>query len=180
MGSGDGRKTPEGLLNHGGFWRDEREWPLARTQYTKYYLRAEGQISTRPSARSDRSTSFQFDPRHPVPSIGGNISSGDGILLQGAWDQRGGPQVWNFPEPLPLSARNDVLVFQTEPLGDDLEVTGEIAVKLWASSSAVDTDFTAKLIDVYPPSPDFPGGFDLNIGDGILRAASASRSARKS
>jgi hypothetical protein len=52
----------------------------------------------------------------------------------------------------------------------DVEVTGEIAVKLWASSSAVDTDFTAKLIDVYPPSPDFPGGFDLNIGDGIVRA----------
>jgi uncharacterized protein len=51
-----------------------------------------------------------------------------------------------------------------------LEVTGEIAVKLWISSSAVDTDFTAKLIDVYPPSPDFPGGFDLNIGDGICRA----------
>ena len=122
----------------------------------------------RPERR--RRTSFQFDPRHPVPTIGGNISSGDGIMLQGAWDQRGGPHVWNFKEPIPLSARNDVLVFQTEPLADDLEVTGEIAVKLWVSSSAVDTDFTAKLIDVYPPSPDFPGGFDLNIGDGILRA----------
>ena len=51
-----------------------------------------------------------------------------------------------------------------------MEVTGELAVEAWASSSAPDTDFTAKLIDVYPPSPDFPGGFDLNIGDGILRA----------
>jgi uncharacterized protein (TIGR03067 family) len=71
--------------------------------------------------------------------------------------------------PIPLSARNDVLVFQTEPLAEDLEVTGELAVELWISSTAVDTDFTAKLIDVYPPSPDFPGGFDLNIGDGILR-----------
>ena len=60
-------------------------------------------------------------------------------------------------------------MFQTEPLPDDLEVTGELAVKLWVSSSAVDTDFTAKLIDVYPPSPDWPGGFDLNIGDGIQR-----------
>ncbi len=225
MGSGDGRKTPDGLLNHGGSWRNEREWPLARTQYAKYYFHARGRIAASPPEKmgtgtlldaavtrstregsepvpisttapekkgtgtsldaavtrstregsepvpiSSAATSFQFDPRHPVPTIGGNISSGDGILLQGAWDQRGGPHVWNFKEPLPLSARNDVLVFQTEPLADDLEVTGEIAVKLWASSTAVDTDFTAKLIDVYPPSPDFPGGFDLNIGDGILRA----------
>jgi putative CocE/NonD family hydrolase len=61
-------------------------------------------------------------------------------------------------------------VFQTEPLSHDVEVTGPIEVKLWISSSAVDTDFTAKLIDVYPPSADYPGGFDLNIGDGIRRA----------
>ena len=116
------------------------------------------------------SRSFRFDPARPVPTIGGNISSGDGILLQGAWDQRGGPHVWNAPEPIPLSARNDILVFQSEPLAENMEVTGEIVVNLWASSSALDTDFTAKLIDVYPASNDFPGGFDLNIGDGILRA----------
>jgi uncharacterized protein len=60
-------------------------------------------------------------------------------------------------------------VFQTEPLAEDVEVTGEISVKLWISSSAVDTDFTAKLLDVYPQSPDYPGGFDLIMGDGILR-----------
>ena len=105
-----------------------------------------------------------------MPTIGGNISSGNDIMLQGAWDQRGGPHVWNWPKPIPLSARNDVVVFQTEPLADDVEVTGEIEVKLWVSSTAADTDFTAKLIDVYPPSADFPGGFDLNIGDGIVRA----------
>ena len=63
-----------------------------------------------------------------------------------------------------------MVVFQTEPLEEDVEVTGEIRVRLWASSSAKDTDFTAKLIDVYPPSPAYPGGFDLNIGDGIMRA----------
>ena len=91
-----------------------------------------------------------------MPTIGGNISSADGIMLQGAWDQRGGPHVWNGQTPIPLSARNDVLVFQTEPLEADVEVTGEIEVKLWASSSALDTDFTAKLIDVYPPNRDFP------------------------
>ncbi|HEV3137549.1 MAG TPA: CocE/NonD family hydrolase, partial [Pirellulales bacterium] len=114
-------------------------------------------------------THFRFDPAKPVPTIGGNISSGDGILLQGAWDQRGGPHVWNSLDPVPLSVRNDILVFQSETLAEDVEVTGEIVVKLWASSSAVDTDFTAKLLDVYPANPDFPGGFDLNIGDGILR-----------
>jgi putative CocE/NonD family hydrolase len=170
MGTGDGRKTPAGLLNHGGFWRNEQEWPLARTRYTNFYLRACGGLATAPPAEAKAATGFQFDPRHPVPTIGGNISSGDLILLQGAWDQRGGKHVWNFQDPLTLSARNDVLVFQSEPLAADLEVTGEIVVKLWASSSAVDTDFTAKLIDVYPPNPDYPGGFDLNIGDGILRA----------
>jgi len=104
-----------------------------------------------------------------VPTIGGNISSGDNILLQGAWNQKGGPHVWNFQHPVPISSRNDVLVFQTEPFEADLEVTGEIEVRLFASSSAVDTDFTAKLLDVYPPSADWPGGFDLNIGDGIVR-----------
>ncbi|MEJ1730966.1 CocE/NonD family hydrolase C-terminal non-catalytic domain-containing protein, partial [Escherichia coli] len=78
--------------------------------------------------------------------------------------------VWNYQEPLPLSARNDVLVFQSEPLSKDIEVTGEISVTLWASSTALDTDFTAKLIDVYPQSADYPAGFDLNINDGIVRA----------
>jgi len=170
MGTGDGRKTADGKLNHGGYWRDEHEWPLARTRYTEFYLHERGRLSaTRPLA-DHSSTSFMFDPRNPVPTIGGNISSGGGILVQGAWDQRGGEHIWNWPYPIPLSARNDVLVFQSEPLESDIEVTGEISVKLWISSTAVDTDFTAKLIDVYPASPDFPGGFDLNIGDGIIRA----------
>lgn len=170
MGTGDGRKTAEGKLRHGGYWRDEQHWPLARTRYTKFYLHPRGRLSAKPPDVEQASTSFMFDPENPVPTIGGNISSGGGIMLQGAWDQRGGKHIWNSPDPIPLSARNDVLVFQTEPLEGDLEVTGEIAVKLWASSSAPDTDFTAKLIDVYPPNPDYPGGFDLNIGDGIVRA----------
>jgi putative CocE/NonD family hydrolase len=170
MGTGNGTKTPDGKLNHGGFWRDEHEWPLARARETGFYLHANGRLSTQQPTAGPSSTSFTYDPRNPVPTIGGNISSGYEILLQGAWDQRGGPHVWNWPVPIPLSARNDILVFQTDPLEKAIEVTGEICVRLWASSSAVDTDFTAKLIDVYPPNPDFPGGFDLNIGDGILRA----------
>ena len=78
--------------------------------------------------------------------------------------------MWNAEQPIPLSARNDVLVFQSDPLAEDVEVTGELVVNLWISSTAPDTDFTAKLVDVYPPSADFAGGFDLNIGDGIARA----------
>jgi putative CocE/NonD family hydrolase len=160
MGTGDGRKDDQGRLQHGGYWRNEQEWPLARAASTRFYFHPQGKLATaEPIARGDldRSTSLTFDPANPVPTIGGNISTGSDILLQGAWDQRGGPHVWNWQKPIPLSARNDVLVFQTE-------------LKLWISSTAVDTDFTAKLIDIYPPSGDFPGGFDLNIGDGIARA----------
>jgi hypothetical protein len=170
MGTGDGRKTADGKLNHGGYWREEREWPLSRAKSTSFYLQAGGKLSQQAPPVRGGSTSFQFDPAKPVPTIGGNISSGGGILLQGAWDQRGGPHVWNAPDPIPLSARNDVLVFQTEPLPRDVEVTGPIQVQLWIASSAVDTDFTAKVIDAYPASADYPGGFDLNIGDGIRRA----------
>jgi putative CocE/NonD family hydrolase len=169
MGTGSGRKTEKGLLDHGGYWRNEQEWPLTRSRPTPYYLQAGGGLSTAAPAAKAGSTSFQFDPRRPVPTIGGCLSSVDGIMLPGAWDQRGGGHVWNSPEPIPLSARNDVLVFQTEPLAADLEVTGELVVKLWISSSAPDTDFTAKLVDVYPSSGDYPGGFDLNITDGIFR-----------
>lgn len=170
MGTGDGSKTTDGQLNHGGYWRNEQEWPLARCKATPYYLHSHGRLEMTPPFEDMASTSLLFDPNNPVPTIGGNISSGNGILLAGAWDQRGGTHIWNMPEPIPLSARDDVLVFQTEPLLENLEVTGEIMVRLWVSSSAVDTDFTAKLIDVYPPSTDFPNGFDLNIVDGIRRA----------
>jgi len=170
MGSGDGSKTKDSKLMHGGEWRNENEWPLARTEYTNYYLHADGGLSTALPKTGEGSIDFRYDPADPVPTIGGNVSSGNDILLQGGWDQRGGEHVWNFQQNLPLSARNDIVVFQSEPLKEDLEVTGEIEVTLYASSSAPDTDFTAKLIDCYPPSSDWPGGFDLNIGDGIVRA----------
>jgi len=170
MGGGDGHKTKEGLLFHGGSWREENEWPLARAQARNFYFQSGGGLSERAPETESSTTRYSFDPKQPVPTIGGNISSGDGLMLQGAWDQRGGPHIWNSLAPVPLSARNDVVVFQTAPLEEDLEVTGEIEVKLWASSSAKDTDFTAKLIDVYPASADWPAGFDLNLGDGIVRA----------
>lgn len=169
MGTGDGKKVDKDKLNHGGYWRDEQEWPLARTKYTKYYLHPQGGLKTSAPESPAGSTSFVFDPKNPVPNVGGNISSGGDLMVMGAWDQRGGPHIWNFTQPIPLSSRNDILVFQSEPLAEDVEVTGEISVKLWISSSAVDTDFTAKLVDVYPQSADYPSGFDLIMGDGILR-----------
>ena len=169
MGGGDGHRTPEGRLFVGGRWRGEKEWPLSRARPTPYYLHAGGGLSTDPPL-SAPPTHYLFDPRHPVPTVGGNLSSSTGLMEAGALDQRCRKDVWLCEDERPLSARNDVLVFQTSVLERDMEVTGRLIVKLWASSSAVDTDFTAKLVDVYPPSADFPAGFDLNVGDSIVRA----------
>lgn len=185
MGGGDAHKTPEGRIFVGGHWRQEHEWPLARTRITPYYLRANALLSPE-KPQNESPTSYQFDPRHPVPTLGGNISShnappsnhnsierpgdSENLMEQGAYDQRCRPQIWTCEDTRPLSARSDVVVFQTEPLDQDLEITGRLIVKLWASSNAPDTDFTAKLIDVYPPNKDFPAGVDLNIGDSIVRA----------
>src|SRR5262249_27607500 len=113
---------------------------------------------------------YNYDPRDPVPTIGGNITSGRPIMVGGAFDQREGSEFFGSKPPYrPLSERSDVLVFQTPPLAEDVEVTGPIQVKLWVSSNCPDTDFTAKLIDVYPPNPDYPDGFAMNLVDGILR-----------
>ncbi len=170
MGGGDAHKTAEGRIFVGGHWRDEHEWPLARTVSTPYYLHADGKLSAEKPSELNSSIRFMFDPKHPVPTIGGNISSEGPLMFRGAADQRCRADFWLCEDNRPLSARNDVLVFQTPPLERNLEVTGRLIVKLWASASAPDTDFTAKLIDVYPPSADFPAGVDLNVGDSIVRA----------
>jgi putative CocE/NonD family hydrolase len=91
-------------------------------------------------------------------------------VKDGAYDQRERPDfVGSRPPYLPLRARPDVVVFQTEPLKEDVQIVGPITVKLFGSSSAVDTDLTVKLVDVIPPSMDFPTGFDLNLTDGVVR-----------
>jgi len=169
MGGGDAHKTPEGRIFVGGHWRDEQDWPLARAKSTPYYFHAAGALSP-DKASDDRPISYIFDPHNPVPTMGGNISSQGALMFQGAYDQRCRPDFWLCSDGRPLSARNDVLVFQTPPLPHDMEVTGRLIVKLWASSSAPDTDFTAKLVDVYPPNRDFPAGVDLNVADSIVRA----------
>ena len=170
MGGGDAHKTPEGRIFVGGHWRHERAWPLPPTLATPYYLHVPGDLSPEKPAASPSFTRYLFDPRHPVPTLGGNISSEGILMFRGAADQRCRKDFWVCEDERPLAARNDVLVFRTLPLDRDAEVTGPLTVKLWASSSAPDTDFTAKLIDVYPPNADFPAGVDLNVADGIVRA----------
>ncbi len=180
MGGGSGQSNSQRRLVHGGRWRSENEWPLARARNTLFYLLPGGGLSAQPPqhdgssatqvAGQDHST-YPFDPQNPVPTIGGNISSGRPIMEGGGFDQRESPEFYGCKPPhLPLAARPDVLVFQTDQLTEDVEVTGPISVNLWISSSAVDTDFTAKLLDVYRPSPDYPEGYALNLTDGILRA----------
>lgn len=167
MGTGDGHKDADGRLFHGGYWQSADAWPLRGTRFVPYYFHADGSLSpTKPTERSS-STTYTFDPRDPVPTIGGGASS---RLKDGAFNQREDERFPPSRPPfLPLSARADVVVFQTEPLKEDMVVVGPISVVLHASSSAVDTDFTAKLIDVYPPSSDWPGGFDMNLTDAIIR-----------
>ena len=171
MGGGDGRKNADGRLNHGGRWRDERDWPLPRANDTAFYLHSGGGLSTQAPRAGARPSEYLFDPNNPVPTIGGNISSGADIMEGGAFHQQEAPRFYGSREPyLPLASRHDVLSFQTPPLEEAVEVTGPVVARLWASSSCVDTDFTAKLVDVYPPSPDYPQGFDMNITDGVIRA----------
>lgn len=181
MGTGDGKRVIQGApgvkseypgrVNHGGYWRDEADWPPSGTQLTPYYLHGDGSLSPeRPGDGVSGHSSFDFDPADPVPTIGGGISAAEPILRPGAFDQRGRPDFFGCKDTLPLNARNDVLTFQTPPLEADVEVTGPIEMHLWASSSAVDTDFTAKLVDVYPPTAEYPEGVAINITDSIIRA----------
>ena len=170
MGTGDGHKDAAGRLYHGGEWLESKEWPPAQAQASSFYLHADGSLNRRaPTATETAATTLRFDPAHPVPTIGGGVSK---RLKDGAYDQRERPDMPGSRVPyLPLRARADVLVFESEILKQDLVLAGPVEVTLFASSTATDTDFTAKLIDVYPPSADFPGGFDMNLTDGIVRAS---------
>ncbi|WP_454716926.1 CocE/NonD family hydrolase [Caulobacter segnis] len=170
MGGGDGRKTAEGRLNHGGAWRSETAWPIPDRLETAFYLGTDGGLRTDKPAADATPLTYDFDPSDPVPTIGGAVTSGEPLMRPGGFDQRETPELYGAREPfLPLEARPDVLVFQTEPLKEDVEVTGAISAELWISSDAVDTDFVVKLIDLYPPSEDYPAGYALNLTDGILR-----------
>ena len=137
-------------------WRDENEWPLARTRYTPYYLHGGGRANTAagdgtlgPEPPGDEPADrFVYDPDDPVPTRGGNTL----ILAMGVMDQR------------PVETRPDVLVYTSAVVTEALEVTGPVVVTLYAASDAPDTDFTAKLVDVRPD------GYAQNLADGIVRA----------
>ncbi len=170
MGGGTGRRNAQGRMDHGGRWRAEKDWPLPDLRSTDYYLHADGRLAPEPPSTADAHLSYDFDPERPVPSAGGTITSGEPVMRGGAYDQREGPRFFGSREPyLPLAARPDVLVFETAPLATDIELTGPISARLWVASDRPDTDFTIKLIDVYPPNDDYPDGFAMNITDGILR-----------
>jgi uncharacterized protein len=169
MGGGTGKpvKDEQGVahLDIGGAWQTAPVWPLPDTQPVPYYLHADGSLDPLAPVGQQPASGFSYDPRQPVPTIGGNISSGDVFAPAGAYDQRCRPE---FPvchgSTDSLDARPDVLVYQTDPLDADMLVAGPVAVDVWAATSAVDTDFTAKLVDVYP------NGTAINVADGILRA----------
>lgn len=140
-------------------WREARDWPIPRTVLTSFYLDSRGRantlggdgaLSTKPASK-DLADHFTYDPRNPVPTLGGAVCCNPKIFPWGPMDQR------------PVEKRPDVLVYTTPPLKKDLEVAGTVRVALYAATSAQDTDFTAKLVDV------FPDGMARNLTDGILR-----------
>ncbi len=159
--NGVGSEPPVTLFVMGrNEWRQEKEFPLARTQYRDMYLSSgghantgggDGHLSWQAPAEKSAPDRFEYDPANPVPSTGGNNCCGT-PTLSGPRDQRR------------IESRSDVLVYTSDALGADLEVTGPVKVKLYASSDAFDTDFVAKLIDV------FPDGRAINVCEGILRA----------
>jgi putative CocE/NonD family hydrolase len=170
MGGGSGRKNAEGRLQHGGRWRNERDWPLPDMRLVPHYFHSDGTLTQAPPQVDAAHREYRYDPKHPVPTIGGTVTSGKPVMVGGAFDQREAAQFFGSSEPYRgLAEREDVLVFQTEPLREDLEVTGPLVFELWVSSDCPDTDFTAKLIDVYPPNEDYPHGYAMNLSDGILR-----------
>jgi putative CocE/NonD family hydrolase len=142
-------------------WRLEDTWPLQRAVLTSYFLHSDGKANSvsgngalsTAAAHSEAADSFVYDPVNPVPTVGGPLCCDAPHLAPGPRDQR------------QVESRPDVLVYSTLPLDQDLEVTGPVTLDLYAKSSAVDTDFTAKLVDVWP------NGFAQNLTEGILRAS---------
>ncbi len=139
-------------------WRSENEWPLARTRFTRYYLHSNGKAATTltdgllssESPGAQPADNYTYDPKDPVPSIGGTSIYGDAVA--GPADQA------------EIESRDDVLVYSTPPLKNDLEITGPIKLVFFASSNTRDTDFFATLTDVYPD------GKSINLKTGGIRA----------
>ncbi len=147
-------------------WRHEHEWPLARTELTPYYLHSSGGANsaigngslTPEPPGGEPPDRFDYDPDNPVPTLGGNNSTW-------TWMKFAAEPIYPGPiDQRPIERRDDVLVYTSPRLDRDLEVTGPLEAVLYAASSAPDTDFTAKLVDVYPD------GRAIHLSEGILRA----------
>jgi len=167
MGGGEGLQETSGAIEHGGQWRECDSWPPPGTTLTPFYFHADGTLAPEPPTDATEPTRYLFDPRDPVPTIGGNLSAIP--IPPGGYDQRNDPLFPFTKGHLPLSARQDVLCFRTEPLAEDVVIAGPLTVKLWVATDGPDTDFTAKLIDVYPPGPNHPAGAAINLTDSICR-----------
>lgn len=173
MGGGTERKGEGGRLDHGGRWVKTTAWPPPESKATAYYLHGDGTLSeSAPGASETEFTEYAYDPANPVPTIGGKIDSGKQLFPWGPWNQSCAGAIAGSSDVMPLSARRDVLVFQTPPLKEPVEIAGPVHAELWISSSAPDTDFTAKLIDVIPPNGDYPDGYAMNLADRITRVRS--------
>jgi putative CocE/NonD family hydrolase len=171
MGGGDGKRTTQGRMEDGGHWVTTTAWPPPRASSRAYYLHADGSLNEQ-TPGDEAPSAFAFDPDHPVPTIGGQIDSGKDFSPDGPRDQRCNLKIFGCENDLPLSARRDVLVFQTPALASPVVIAGPVTVDLWISSSAPDTDFTGKLIDVAPPNNDYPWGYAMNLADRIIRVSS--------
>ncbi|MGH7211379.1 MAG: CocE/NonD family hydrolase, partial [Acetobacteraceae bacterium] len=170
MGGGTGRRTAAGHLDHGGRWLTATDWPIPRTEFVAFHLHGDGTLDPSPPASDARPLSYDFDPRRPVPTIGGAMSSLEPVASAGTWDQTEAPGFFGCTPPyLPLASRPDILVFQTGPLPRPLRLVGPVEAELFVATDGPDTDFTAKLIDVHPPSADYPRGYAMLLTDGILR-----------
>lgn len=170
MGGGSGTKNEAGRIDHGGRWMSADQWPLPGSRLIDFYLHADGTLSQSAPSASQDELSYFSDPSNPVPTIGGALTSGAPVFEGGAFDQRETDRFFGTTgDGRALSERADVLSFQTAPLQEDLVVAGAVTIELWVETDGRDTDFTAKLVDVYPPSEDYPAGYAMNITDGIIR-----------
>lgn len=171
MGGGDGRRDAAGRMRHGGEWRTDTNWPPTSTVPVVLHLTTDGTLTTAEPTAAAASVTYDFDPRHPVPTMGGQVTSGEPVMAGGAYDQNApDARVYGAREPyLPLDSRPDVISLTTPPLQRDVVLAGPVSARLHISTTAPDTDFTIKLIDVHPPNADYPHGFAMNLTDGIVR-----------
>ncbi|MCO6382683.1 CocE/NonD family hydrolase [Oceanicola sp. 502str15] len=169
MGGGAGERDAEGRMGHGGAWRKDAAWPPEASREIALLLTAEGGL-TMGSACPEGEMVLRTDPMDPVPSIGGAVTSGEPVMVGGAFDQVTSPAIFGARAPyLPLAARPDVLVFATPPLAEPVEIAGPVVLEIDLVTDVPDMDLTAKLIDWTPPSESDPKGFAMNLTDGILR-----------